>query len=632
MCGICGVYLVRSGMEADRRMVQAMCREIIHRGPDDEGVFVDGALGLGMRRLSIIDVQRGAQPMFSPDRNVAVVFNGEIYNFRDLRRDLEADGCQFRTDCDTEVLVHLYQRHGASFVSRLNGMFALAVWDRTSQRLLLARDRLGQKPLYYAWTSDGLVFGSELKCLLAGPNVRREIDHEAVYHYFTLGYVPHPWTIYRGARQLPPGCTLTVHHGAAAVGRYWELTPPSRPLSDRDAAKEHLRELLTDAVRIRLMSDVPLGAFLSGGVDSSITVALMAQLSSDPIKTFHIDFSQPDYSERAFARSVAERYATEHHELVVEPSAADLLDGVVRCFDEPFGDSSALPTYCVSKMTRDYVTVALAGDGGDESFGGYRRYQRILARRRLPGWLRKLVGAAGSGIACGLPRSAPGARYLRSLGMDHGPFFAVGTAELETRELLSRKFLEPIARTSTFAAVRGPLEAANGSDPLLPFSLLDTYRYLPDDILTKVDRMSMAHSLELRSPFLDYRVVEFASRLPAHWKIRGGDSKVILKETFARDLPPDVLAPRKRGFSVPMRDWLRGELKPLLEEALHDPQIATSGIFRMDRVRSWSREHFAGRRDRSSQLWRYLFFVHWWHHDRDGRGRQPEPGLSTVTA
>ncbi len=578
-----------------------------------------------MRRLSIIDLQRGAQPMFNRDRDIAVVFNGEIYNFRELRRELEADGLQFRTDCDTEVLVYMYQRYGSSFVSRLNGMFALAVWDRSRQQLLLARDRLGQKPLYYAWTGDGLVFGSELKCLLAEPNVCQEIDREAVYHYFTLGYVPHPWTIYRGSRQLPPGCTLTVHNGTDAVEPYWKLTPTVDPRLDREGAKQRLRELLTDAVRIRLMSDVPLGAFLSGGVDSSITVALMARLSSERIKTFHIDFSQPDYSERRFARAVAERYGTEHHELVVEPSAVELLDEVVRCFDEPFGDSSALPTYCVSQMTRRYVTVALAGDGGDESFGGYRRYRRILSRRRLPHWIRKLIGTAGYGIACGLPRSAPGARYLRSLGMDHHPFFAVGTAELDTRELLSRQFLEPIMETSTFNAVRGPLDAVDGSDPLLPYSLLDTCRYLPDDILAKVDRMSMAHSLELRSPFLDHRLVEFASGLPADWKIRGNDSKVILKETFARDLPPEVLAPRKRGFSVPMRHWLRDELKPLLDEALHDPHIAASDIFRMDRIRSWSKEHFAGRRDRSSQLWRYLFFVHWWHHDRNRRGCRPHP-------
>lgn len=561
--------------------------------------------------------------MFNHNGDVAVVFNGEIYNFRELRRGLEADGFQFRTECDTEVLVHMYQRHGPSFVSQLNGMFALALWDRGAQRLLLARDRLGQKPLYYAWTDDGLVFGSELKCLLCDPKVCREIDREAVYHYFTLGYVPHPWTIYRGCRHLPPGCTLTVHHGAVSVRPYWKLAPSIDRKLDREEAKQRLREVLTDAVRIRLMSDVPLGAFLSGGIDSSITVALMAQLSSEPVKTFHIDFSQPDYSERRFARAVAERYATQHHELVVEPSAAGLLDDVVRSFDEPFGDSSALPTYCVSQMTRRYVTVALAGDGGDESFGGYGRYQRILARRRFPHWLRRLIGTTGNGIACGLPRSTPGIRYLRSLGMDHHPFFAVGTAELETRELLSPQFLKPVRQVSTFDAISGPLNTVDGVDPLLPYSLLDTCRYLPDDILAKVDRMSMAHSLELRSPFLDHRVVELASRFPANWKIQSRDSKVILKETFARDLPPEVLAPRKRGFSVPMRHWLRNELKPLLDEALHDRQIAASEIFCMNRIRSWSREHFAGRRDRSSQLWRYLFFVHWWHHDRNRRGCRP---------
>jgi asparagine synthase (glutamine-hydrolysing) len=414
-----------------------------------------------------------------------------------------------------------------------------------------------------------------------------------------------------------------VEPSGARDDRYWQLpsVEDDRLAASDDAARsetrDRLRALLDDSVRRRMVSDVPLGAFLSGGIDSSVVVALMARHSTQPVKTFHIDFAEPDFSEREFARAVAERYGTEHHEIIVRPSATDVLDDLVAYFDEPFGDSSAVPTYYVSQLTRQYVTVALAGDGGDENFGGYTRYRDILARRKLPRCVRAVVGLAGRCAGACLPRRAPGRRYFRSLGMDDFEFFAVGTDELEARALLSREFLETLGDASTYGVLRPHLQRGGRLDDLAPFTRLDLERYLPDDILTKVDRMSMAHSLEVRAPLLDHRVVELAAAMPRQWKLDNGTTKAILKEAVADLLPPAVLAPRKRGFSVPMAQWLRGPLRPALEEALADRQIQSSGIFRMKELRALAEEHWSGR-DRRGQLWSYLFFVRWWHQHHQG--------------
>ncbi len=613
MCGICGVYYNDPAKLVELDLLQRMNSAIIHRGPDEDGMHLDGQVGIAMRRLTVIDLETGSQPIFNEDGTVAVVFNGEIYNYRSLRSDLLSRGHRFTTNGDTEVIVHLYEEYGVDFVQHLNGMFAIAIWDQTKRQLVLARDRLGQKPIYYSETRDGLVFGSELKCLLQGTGVAEDLDHASLYHYFTLGYIPHPATIYRTVRQLPPASRLVVRDGRVNLTSYWQLPTKVEPLTDLKQAGEQLRDLLHDATRLRMISDVPIGAFLSGGLDSSIVVAMMAAQSTTPVKTFHIDFAEPELSERAFARQVAERYGTDHHELVVRPSALEILDDLVHFFDEPFGDTSALPTFYVSRLARQYVTVALAGDGGDESFGGYRRYQRILARRNLPSALRSGLGWGGRLLHACLPRSAPGRRYFRSLGMDHDQFFAVGTSELETRELFSPSFLKSAGSTSTFQLLAADLQRGDPSDPLARFTYLDARRYLPDDILTKVDRMSMAHSLEVRSPFLDYRVFEFGARLPRQAKIDDhGTTKAILKQAFAQDLPPDILKPRKRGFSLPMAQWLRGELRGSLHEALHDPEVAATGMFCPRALRGFAAEHQAGRRDWSDLLWRYLFFVRWW--------------------
>lgn len=614
MCGICG-FTIPSDRSNPSVVLERMCRNIVHRGPDEQGTHITNRVALGMRRLSIIDVEGGTQPIFNEDRSICVLQNGEIYNFQELRRQLRALGHLFATQSDTEVIVHLYEEYGLNFVDHLNGMFAIALWDSRRDRLVLVRDRLGVKPLYYTLSGDSILFGSEIKCLLESDLVERELDSQAVYDYFTLGYIPQPRSIYASIRKLPPAGRLVFEKGRATIDRYWEIPTHIDHSLTVESATEQLRERLSDAVRLRMISDVPLGAFLSGGLDSSITVALMAELSERPVKTFFIDFNEDGYSEREYARAVAQHYGTEHHEFVVKPSALDILDDVVHHFDEPFGDSSAIPTYYVSQLTRQHVTVALAGDGGDESFGGYRRYREILCRRNLSAvrsWIRPLTDR----IPSYLPRRFPGREFVRSLGLSNATYFATGTSEHLTRNLLSRDFLLSVRKN-----MREELDGSypsNGSsgDPLVPYSRFDLNWYLPDDILTKVDRMSMAHSLEVRAPFLDYRVVELAASMPADWKIRGTESKWILKKSFAAKLPPSVLKQRKRGFSIPLAEWFRGELRPALDDVLHDQALADSGILNMKEVAGLIDEHISGARNRKSQLWRILFFARWWRAHR----------------
>ena len=615
MCGITGVYRLFSAKSVPEQLIDGMCQKIVHRGPDDQGMYVSGPIGLGMRRLSIIDLVTGSQPIFNEDRTICTVFNGEIYNFQSLRSDLIKRGHTFATQGDTEVIVHLYEEYGIDFVKKLNGMFAIAIWDEPKKKLTIVRDRLGQKPLYYASTSDGLYFGSELKCLSVCDSVAREMDHESVFHFFTLGYIPHPWSIYKDVRQLPPAGRLVADGNAQTINidRYWQLEGEIDSDRSREDASEELFHLIEDSVKLRMISDVPLGAFLSGGLDSSIIVAQMAQHSSGPVKTFHIDFAESDYSEKKYARAVAERFGTEHHELVVNPSAVDVLDDLVDAFDEPFGDSSAVPTWYVSQMTRQHVTVALAGDGGDESFGGYDRYLRILERPKIPGLFRTCLGIGGGAVHRCLPRNAPGRRYFRSLGLDHHQHFIVGTGEFETREVLSREFIESIQQFSTYNSIGRGLKTINHRDPLRPYTSFDLHYYLPDDINVKVDRMSMAHSLELRAPFLDYRIAEFAYHLPANWKIDQKITKIMLKNLFGQRLPKEVTAQRKWGFALPMEHWLRKDLRPALEEALEDPVMEAAGIFCNKELRSLANEHWDGSRDRTEVLWRYLFFRRWWY-------------------
>lgn len=612
MCGICGRFNYLGDQPTSTDEIARMCGIISHRGPNDDGFYIDGVVALAMRRLSVIDLESGAQPMFNEDGNIVIVFNGEIYNFKELRADLVRRGHQFVSQSDSEVIVHLYEEVGIEFPTYLNGMFSIALWDKKNERLVLARDRFGEKPLYFANIKQSVIFGSELKCLLQCADVPSTLDHDAVYHYFTLGYVPHPMSVYSSVRQLPPGGRLIVERGhEPQVDKYWTLASKIVHDINPKHAAECLREMLSESVRLRMVSDVPLGAFLSGGLDSSIIVALMAKHSAAQIKTFHVDFGEPDKSESEFARMMARRYSTEHHEIVVRPSAIEVMDRLIHSFDEPFADSSAIPSYYLSELTRRHVTVALAGDGGDEAFGGYRNYQRILARRRWNPMCRGIFGVVGRAIHTLLPRMAPGRRFFRSLGMDRFEAFAVGASELETREILSNEFLATVMTSSTFELLRPDLERGDSTDALAPFTYLDALRYMPDDILTKVDRTSMAHSLEVRSPFLDHNVFEFASSLPLHEKIRGGDTKVILKRAFFDDLPNAILQPRKRGFSLPMDRWLRTELREMLEDCLNDSAVEATGMFKLNELRSLAQEHWQCRRDRSHLLWRFVYFVRW---------------------
>ncbi|KAA5546283.1 asparagine synthase (glutamine-hydrolyzing) [Roseiconus nitratireducens] len=608
MCGISGIVAKSPSAEPSLPLVRRMCDQMVHRGPDEDGYHAEGPIALGMRRLSIIDVAGGSQPIFNEDRSICVIQNGEIYNFQELRQNLIERGHQFSSHTDTEVIVHLYEEYGDEFVKHLNGMFAIAIWDRNRQGLILARDRLGKKPLYYHDGPEQFSFASEIKCLLEQPEIDRTIDPQAVLNYLTIGYINQPRSIYRLIRKLPPGSMLVVEKGTTRIRQYWSVDGEIDPALKFEDATERLKTLLFDAVKIRMISDVPLGAFLSGGVDSSIVVALMAQQSSKPVKTFFIDFDDPRYSERQYARDVATMYGTDHHELTVQPDAVGLVEQLVHYFDEPFADSSAIPTFLVSKLTRQHVTVALAGDGGDESFGGYSRYQRILARRDAVA-LRRLFSPL-SKAAASLPGAVPGKRFLQAMALGNQEFFAGGVAELEARRLLSPEFLETIPARVSDELLTPELRKA-WADPLVPYTLFDLRWYLPDDILVKVDRMSMANSLEVRAPLLDYRLVELAAKFPLEWKIKGHETKHILKHAFANQLPESVLEPRKRGFSIPLGDWLRGRLRPMLEETLNDSALERSGMFRMDAIRSLAKEHQSGVRDRSGQLWRMLFFARW---------------------
>lgn len=619
MCGICGFHYLTPTSRPLRKSVELMCQQIVHRGPDDQGAHVDERTQLGMRRLSIIDLSTGHQPVYNEDGTIAVVFNGEIYNYRELRERLAARGHVFKTQTDTEVIVHAYEEYGLDFPKHFNGMFGIALWDMKQQRLVLTRDRLGQKPLYYAQVNGALIFGSELKTLLVHAEVSQEVDEQAVYNYFVLGYIPQPRSIYREIRKLPQGTLLVAENGRTRIQQYWSYPESIELLEDRSAAREQLRELLRDATRLRMIADVPIGAFLSGGVDSSITVAMMAQQSARPINTFFVDFEDQNFSERQYARSVASRYGTQHHEFVMRPEATGILDDIVHYFDEPFGDSSAIPTYHLSKLTRQHVTVALAGDAGDESFGGYRRYRQILARQERSR-VRPLMGIAGRQLHRLLPGFAPGRQFFRGLGLTNWQQFTTGVAELEAREFLgngvlagaSSSVLEDLGEMQPHVSHADP----GRRDAYYPYARFDTKWYLADDILAKVDRMSMAHSLELRSPFLDYRVVEFAARIPVSWKISGNDTKVILKEAFRDDLPAEVLSPRKQGFSIPLNEWFRNELREDLVTALHDRELQATGMINLSAMRKLAQEHLEGRRSRKSLLWRFLVFHRWWNRTR----------------
>jgi len=613
MCGIAGI--VSSKGAPDLGAVGRMSATLVHRGPDDEGVFQRGAVALAARRLSIIDLDHGHQPIANEDGSVVVVQNGEIYNYRELKRELEGRGHRFATACDTEVLVHLYEEHGDGFVERLRGMFAVALWDDRRQRLLLARDRFGIKPLYYRDVDGELSFASELKAMLEQPGFSRAIDPRAMAAYLAFNSIPAPLTIFAEARKLPPGFLLSWHGGATELHRYARPRPvPAGQERNEpaDVLAAELREVLKDSIRAHLVADVPVGVLLSGGVDSGGITALAAAESRDPLKTFSIGFEESGFDELSRARLVAERFGTDHHELIVRPDAVELLPKLVEAFDEPFGDSSALPTYLVSELAAGEVKVALSGEGGDELFGGYYTYVADQLAPRLG-----RLAALASPLVEALPSSD------RRVGFDYKAkrfARAAGLPPLERHHAWKEIFSAERRRSLLQGGGPGwdPVDLYReryaetaASAPLARMQDVDLGIYLVDDLLVKTDRLSMAHSLELRVPFLDQRVAEFALALPTSLKVRGFAKKRLLRRTLAPLLPKEVVGGRKQGFSIPLAAWLRGPLEPFAREVLAPATLERQACLDPAAVTPLVDRHCSGREDLSRQLWGLMAFTLW---------------------
>ncbi len=621
MCGITG-FINADGRAIDTALLEKMNAAIIHRGPDDDGFYVNENVGLGMRRLSIIDLSGGKQPIHNQDKTAWLVFNGEIYNYQQLREDLEKQGSKFYTKSDTEVVLHLYDRHGVDFLQHLRGMFALAIWDTRDTSLFLARDRVGKKPLLYSHQPNGdLIFGSEFQALLKHPSISREIDFEAIHHYLSYICVPAPMTAYKQIRKLEPGHWLRWKKGEIETKRYW-LPDFSEKLDISESeAQDEVLKILRESVRLRMISEVPLGAFLSGGVDSSAVVALMAQESSQPVKTFSIGFEEQDFSELKYAKKVAEHVGAEYHEFIVKPNAVEVLPTLIEHYGEPYADSSAIPTYYVSKETRKHVTVALNGDGGDESFGGYERYAAMrLAERykRFPGILRKpfvefplsllptpdgrqnrLRSAKRFVKAAALPKTT---RYLN---------WVSGGAESIKKDLYTDSFKHETAAFESERIVKTWFDRANGIGVLDASLMTDQQTYLPNDLLVKVDIASMAVSLEARSPFLDHNLIEFAAKLPENIKVRGLDTKTLLKKIAAKLVPPEVVYRRKMGFGVPVGYWLRNEMKDFLYEVLLSEKSLNRGIFKPAAIKDLIERHVSGKEDLTFPVWTLLMLELW---------------------
>jgi asparagine synthase (glutamine-hydrolysing) len=595
-----------------------MCQTIVHRGPDDEGIYVRDAVGLGMRRLSIIDLSGGHQPIHNEDKTIWAVFNGEIYNFPELRAELESRGHKFYTHSDTEVIVHLYEEMGPDCVRKLRGMFAIALFDQRRESLLLARDRLGKKPLHYALHNGRLFFGSEIKAILAAAPELSEVSQEGLLQYFYFGYIVDPLTVFRKIRKLPPGFLLEYVGGRVDMRKYWDLPAfdVPNPMPEQELL-EQLEQRLAEAVRIRLISDVPLGALLSGGVDSSIVVALMARASTAPVRTFSIGFRNQRFDETQYARTVAKRFGTDHHELIVDADIEQTLEHLSSTLEEPFGDSSMLPTYHVCRIARKYVTVALSGDGGDEFFAGYDRYSLAMKRRNLSWFPQTAASFYRRQIHHRLPFSTYGRNRFWNVLLNSRDRYLDDVSYLPVlhreRAIFTDDFLQRAAELpDSFKPFQDIYDDAPARGVLSRLMYLDAKTYLPGDILTKVDRMSMAVSLEVRVPLLDHVFVEWAAAMPEEWKFRKGERKYILKKLAERlGIPGEVLHRRKQGFQLPLVDWIRNELKEQFVALLLEPRTLNRGYFKPQAVRALVQEHLSGRRNRSGILWRMLVLELW---------------------
>lgn len=629
MCGICGIIDHKGGL-VNESMVKSMADKLSHRGPDDQGIYCScestPAVALGHRRLSIIDLSRnGHQPMSNEDGSIWIILNGEIYNHKELRPELEKKGHKFISNTDTEVVVHLYEEYKEECVKYLRGMFAFAVWDANKKSLMLARDRAGKKPLLYYHDGEVFCFASEFASLLESGSVKKNINHVAISNYLTFGYIPAPSTIYRNVLKLPPAHILILRDNKVTLRRYWELDYSNKvKISEGEAADEVLR-LLKEAVKIRLYSDVPLGAFLSGGIDSSAVVGLMSELAGDRVKTFSIGFEEKDYNELAYARNIAERFGTDHHELIVRPNAIKILPLLVERYGEPYADSSSIPTYYVCRETKRFVTVALNGDGGDELFAGYERYHAMLASEvygRMPGLVRKSMKF----FVHALPDSAdpknnirrlkrffdgidlpPASRYVRWLGI---------FSEKLKKELYAESYASNPEGSDPISLIRRYLSDSSVPGLLDRLLMADTNIYLPDDLLVKVDIASMANSLEARSPFLDHKLMEFAASLPAQYKMKNFTKKYILKKALKGLVPDENLHRRKMGFGMPVGKWLKGELKDLMTDTLLSENSFGKLYFRQKTVESLIDDHIRAGKDRSFRLWALLMLELWYQKAR----------------
>ncbi|MGZ8842358.1 MAG: asparagine synthase (glutamine-hydrolyzing) [Pyrinomonadaceae bacterium] len=617
MCGITGI--VRSdGAQIDRELLARMNGAIRHRGPDDDGFYFSEGVGLAMRRLAIIDLKSGQQPIHNADKTAWIVFNGEIYNYRELRKQLEALGHRFYTDSDTEAIVHAYDEYGTDCPKYLRGMFAFAIWDERDKSLFLARDRVGKKPLLYAQTNGQLIFGSEFTALLTHLDVSREVDYEAIHHYLSFICVPAPLTAYQSIRKLDPGHWLLWRNGEIKCERYWQLDFSKKIDITEQEAGERVVKLLREAVRVRLMSEVPLGAFLSGGIDSSAVVALMAQESSEPVKTFSIGFEEQDFSELHHARRVAEHVGADHHEFIVRPNAMEILPTLVEHYGEPFADSSAIPSYYVSRETRGYVTVALNGDGGDECFAGYERYAAMnLAQRYvrlLPAGLIKSVSKAMPSFKSRSNPFGKGKRFLNAAALTPVERYLRWMSAFDENaklDLYSNDFRHQTAGYSTAGIIEPWFAKANGAGIVDASLLTDTMTYLPNDLLVKMDIASMTVSLEARSPFLDHHLMEFAASLPEKLKLRRMTTKYLLKRVLKDLVPVENLVRKKMGFGVPIGHWFRGTMQPFLRETLLSDKALTRGLFQPDKVRQIIDQHVRGRINHEHRLWSLLMLELW---------------------
>ncbi len=618
MCGICGIFEYKSKVDVSRELVHKMNQTMIHRGPDDGGVFVGPGIGLGHRRLSIIDLAGGHQPMSNEDGTIWVLLNGEIYNYPELSSELLARGHRFSTKSDTEAIVHLYEDYGGKCFAKLRGMFSIALWDSRERKLILARDRVGKKPLFYAADDNRILFGSELKALLAIDGLPRAMDEEALSDYFSFGYVPAPKTIYRSVRKVLPGNYLVASEGGIKEVCYWDLSFGKVENRSEEEWAEMLRHQICDATRVRLMSDVPLGAFLSGGVDSSSIVAMMTHLMKRPVTTCSIGFEVEEYNEAGYARQIAEQFKSDHHEEIVRPSALEVLDKLVWHYDEPFADSSAIPTYYVSKVARKSVTVALGGDGGDESFAGYRRYMHDHYENRLrhhvPASLRSHIfgplGAWYPALAWA-PRIFRAKATFQSLSRTplEGYFNSISYFRpSEKQRLFTPEFRRRISGYDSIGVLRQYYDRADTEDLLSRIQYVDIKTYLTDDILTKVDRASMAVSLEVRAPLLDHKLLELAARIPSTLKLLGRTGKYIFKKAMAAELPDGILNRKKMGFAIPLDRWFRNELRDVTEQVLFDTE---DGILDPGFLKTIWNQHQRGNYDRSQHLWAVLMFRKW---------------------